>query len=42
MEERGATRFVSPFDRALVHAGLDDHEAALSIGIPLKTIWVVV
>ena len=27
--------------RAL-RAGADDHEAALSIGIPLKTIWVVV
>ena len=29
MEERAATRFVSPFDRALVHAGLDDREVAL-------------
>jgi tetratricopeptide (TPR) repeat protein len=29
MDERAATRFVSPFDRALVHAGLADREAAL-------------
>jgi tetratricopeptide (TPR) repeat protein len=29
MEERARTQFVSPFDRAIVHAGLSDREAAL-------------
>src|SRR3989304_446218 len=31
----------TPIGRAL-RAVADDHEAALSIGIPLKTIWVIV